>query len=392
MTPQKLFIFAGEHSGDAYGAKLLEALKANAPQMSIYGVGGPLMRQQGLDCVMPMEEFQVMGFVDIVRKLPTIWKQFYAIRNLILETKPDVVVFIDYPGFNLRMAKALRKKGFKGKLVHYICPTVWAWGKGRIKTLADNLDLLLAIFPFEPPLFADTKLDTRFVGHPLIEALDHHHYDPEWARKIGLPSTDNVLALFPGSRTGEITRLLKRQLTAALKLRQREPSLQIALSCADDKQLPLINKIATQCGLTVGKDFYVVPREYTYELMKACRTAIAKSGTVNLELALHGKPCVVVYEVSTLNYLILWYFVRLHLNHYSIVNILCNRLVYPELIADPFTAEELYNTLLPLHIDGEVRNTCLQGCRQVQESLFSTTKTLMASQQAANAIATLCRL
>lgn len=391
-NPSKVFILAGEHSGDVCGGKLLTAMRKLSPGIHAYGVGGPEMRQQGLECVMPMEDFQVMGFVDIVRRFPAIWKQFYAIRDLILKTQPDVAIFIDYPGFNLRLAKSLRKKGYKGKLVHYVCPTVWVWGKGRIKTLADNLDLLLTIFPFEPPLFSDTKLDTRFVGHPLIEALNHHHYDPQWAEKVGITNTDNILALFPGSRTGEITRLLRRQLEAAIRLRNKEPSLQIALSCADEKQLPLIREIACKCGLELGKDFYLVPREHTYDLMKACRTAIAKSGTVNLELALHGKPCVVVYEVSIINYLILWYFIRLHLDHYSIVNILCNRTVYPELIAEPFTSEELFQTLLPLHIDGPDRNACLEGCREVQEGLAGATKSLVASQGAAEAITTLCRV
>ncbi len=384
-----LFLFAGEHSGDVYGGKLLEALNHKFPSLKATGVGGPLMRAQGLDCLMPMEDFQVMGFVDIVRKFPSLYKQFYTLRDHILETKPDVTILIDYPGFNLRLAKALRKKGYQGKLVHYVCPTVWAWGKGRIKTLSENLDLLLTIFPFEPPLFTSTGLKTIFVGHPLIEKMQQHQYDANWKYKIEMPAQGNVIALFPGSRAGEVTRLLKRQLQAAMKLRQEDPEIVIGISCTDASLKTLITKIAQECDVKIGTDAFLVPREYTYDLMKDCRTAIAKSGTINLELALHHKPTVVVYEISTINYLILWYVVRLHLDYYSIVNILCNRTVYPELISDPFTAEQLYETLLPLHRDGQERETCIEGCKEAEHSLL-TSETQRASYNAASAIQAVC--
>ncbi len=141
--------------------------------------------------------------MDIVRKFPSLYKQFYSIRDHILDAKPDVTILIDYPGFNLRLAKSLRKKGYQGKIVHYVCPTVWAWGKGRIKTLSENLDLLLTIFPFEPPLFASTGLKTVFVGHPLIEKIQQHQYDADWKSKIGMPAQGNLLALFPGSRAAK---------------------------------------------------------------------------------------------------------------------------------------------------------------------------------------------
>lgn len=390
MTQPSLFLFAGEHSGDVHGGKLLASLKQLLPDVQPCGVGGPLMRQEGLHCVLPMEEFQVMGFADIVRKFPTIWKQFHHIRDHILETKPDITVLIDYPGFNLRLAKALRKKGYQGKIVHYICPTIWAWGYDRIQTLVKTLDLLLTIFPFEPPLFANTSLNTRFVGHPLVAAVQSHTYDNQWREKLGIPVSDNLIALFPGSRPGEISRFLKRQLQAALQLKQEDPSIQIAISCTSPEVTPLITEIARELHQQVGKDLYVVPRENSYDLMRACRTAIAKSGTVNLELALHGKPAVVVYEVSLTNYLIMWYVLRLHLDHYSIVNILCERTVYPELLQEDFTPQNVYKALKPLHQDGEARDACIRGCDQAR-ALLGTDQSIIASDQAAKAITTLCR-
>ncbi len=386
-----LFLLAGEHSGDVYGGKLLHALKQKNPSLKAVGVGGPSMRAQGLECLLPMEDFQVMGFGDIVRSLPALFRQFYKLRDHILSTNPMAVVLIDYPGFNLRLAKALRKKGYKGKIVQYVCPTVWIWGKGRIHTLATNVDLLLTIFPFEPALFQKTPLKTVFIGHPLVESLQKHEYDPAWTQKVGLAGPDNIIALFPGSRAGEVMRLFKRQLEASLRLRQQDSSLQIAVSCTDEKLKELITTIADTCGAKVGQDVFLVPREHTYDLMKTCRTAIAKSGTVNLELALHHKPCVVVYEVSTFNYLILWYIVRLHLDFYSIVNILREQQVYPELVTETFSTQQLLDAVAPLHREGLERTTCIEGCRQVQESL-ATSQTQVASQQAATAIGELCLL
>ncbi len=157
--PQRhYFIFAGEASGDLHGGPLVKALKQLNPASTITGVAGPAMRAQGVECLIPMEEFQVMGFSDVLAAFPKLWRQFHQVRDTILTTKPEVVILIDYPGFNLRLAKALRKKGFQGKIVQMICPTVWAWGKNRIHTMVNTLDLLLTIYPFEADCFANTSL------------------------------------------------------------------------------------------------------------------------------------------------------------------------------------------------------------------------------------------
>ncbi len=171
-----LFVFAGEKSGDLHGEKLLEALRAKSPHLKIAGVGGPLMRSKGMQCILPMEEFQVMGFIDVFLSLPKLMRQFYFVAREILRLNPRIVVTIDYPGFNLRLARHLRKKGFKGKLVHFICPSVWAWGKKRIPLMAENLDMLLSILPFEKELFAHTELPVHFVGHPLSERMKAYPY------------------------------------------------------------------------------------------------------------------------------------------------------------------------------------------------------------------------
>ena len=162
-----LFIATGEMSGDLHGAKLIHELLALQPNLQIGAVAGPKMRELPITEFFPMESLRVMGFIDVFLALPKLARQFFAIRNQILKLNPKAVVFIDYPGLHLRLARSLRKKGFKGKLVHFICPTVWAWGKKRIPQMGKTLDLLLTLFPFEKKCFAHTKLPVQYVGHPL---------------------------------------------------------------------------------------------------------------------------------------------------------------------------------------------------------------------------------
>ena len=386
----RIFAVAGEHSGDVYASRLIRQLKEQHSQLQLAGVAGPLMRAEGVEPLLPMEEFQIMGFGAVLAKLPQLYKQFYQVRDTILAQQPDVTLLVDYPGFNLRLAKSLRRKGYQGKLVHYVCPTVWAWGKGRTKTLIQTLDLLLTIFPFEPDIFSDSGLNARFVGHPLVEALQTHNYDDTWTQQIGIPPTGKLLGLFPGSRYGEVKRIIQRQIDAARRLQQSDSSTQIAVSCAGDHVEPLIKEAALRAGLQVDRDLFLVPRRYSYELMRDAHSALACSGTVNLELALHQTPTVVAYEISTANLLIMWYVLRLFLPHYSIVNILCDRRVFPEFMIDKFSAEDLYQALHPLHVEGQTRDRCLEGCQEAYEALSPSTEA-EASKVAANTVTELIR-
>ena len=320
------FILAGEASGDLHGRELMRALKGIDPSLSLRGVGGPRMRREGLLVDLPMEEFQVMGFSAVLKQLPRLWKHFFYLRDLIIEAKPSAVILIDYPGFNLRLARALRQKGFKGKLVQYICPSVWAHGKKRIQTLISSFDLLLTIFPFEASYFSQSPLKVEYIGHPLVETIHNHSYEASWASQVGLSSTAHLVAFFPGSRSAEIKRHLPLQLKVAALLKEKHPEIQLAFSCSPE----IFYEHAPN---HFPQDLCLVPSHYNYELMQACRVAIAKSGTVTLELALHHVPTVVHYSLSSFDYLIAKYILRLSLPHYCIVNLLSNKEVFPELMA-----------------------------------------------------------
>ena len=377
-----LFILAGEHSGDLHGSHLVAALKQQNPSLKIRGIAGPKMRDQGVETLLPMEEFEVMGFAQIVARLPRIWKQFHYIRDHILATKPKGVILVDYPGFNIRLAQALRKKGYQGRIVQFICPTVWAWGKNRIPKMVESLDLLLTIFPFEPAIFSNTSLKAQFVGHPLIESLNKYKYQEDWHEKTGIDLKQHLLAIFPGSRRMEVAHNLEKQIYAAKKLKEEKPDLKVAISCARPEYQELIEEQLKTKGFTIGYDAFVVPSEYSYELMRACQTAIAKSGTVTLELALHRKPAVVVYEVYLLNAIIARYVMGINLKHYSIVNILGEKEIYPELITYRYSADKLFDLLKEMDSDTPLRKAAIAGCDEVRNKMRES----RSSQEAAQAI------
>lgn len=365
------FLFAGEASGDLHGGHLMQSLQRFNPWDScqMTGVGGPSMRAQGLDPLLPMENFAVMGFSDVLKSLPKLWKQFYIVRDAILKQKPDAVILIDYPGFNLRLAKALRRKGFKGKIVQYICPTVWAHSAGRIDHMAQTLDMLLTIFPFEADYFSHTSLWVHYIGNPLMEDIQRYAYDLQWIDRIGLKSKEHLVALFPGSREGEIARNLPFQLEVAALFKKQIPQAFFGLSYAEEHLLPLIHHHIERSSLRLGKDILLIPKYYRYELMRDCQTALAKSGTVTLELALHKRPSVVTYQVSALNYFMAKYLLRLKLSHYCIVNILKGQTIFPEHIGRHLKADRTAADLIRLHRDVLSRQVIQQACEDIQTNL-----------------------
>lgn len=378
----KLFIFAGELSGDMHGGRLIQALRTLLPTLQVTGVAGPSLRMQGVEGPLSMEDFAIMGFSDVLRAFPRLYKQFYQLRDDILNTEPDVVLFVDAPSLSLRMARALRKCNYQGKIVQYVCPTVWAWGKGRTEEMAKTFDLLLTIYPFEAAHFSHTPLPVEYVGNPVHELIQEHSYDGDWSKLFGIRNLEKLVALFPGSRLGEIKRNLPMQLAAVQLMRKQDPETPIAISCAQESHHPLLRRLLDKSGFSTHQNIFFVPNCYNYDLMRHCRSAIAKSGTVTLELALHQTPTVVMYQLSSLNRLIAKYALRLNLPHYCIVNILNDKTTFPELIAQGCTPHTLYEQLHQLHRNGDARTQCLHACKQVQ-ALF---KEKDASMRAARAI------
>ncbi|HEX2579373.1 MAG TPA: lipid-A-disaccharide synthase [Rhabdochlamydiaceae bacterium] len=329
-------------------------------QLKIMGIGGPKMRAAGMKTIFPMENLQVMGFIDVLFALPHLIRCFNKTVDAILKTQPKAVVTIDYPGFNLRLARALRKKGFQGKICHYVCPSVWAWGKKRISLMAENLDLLLSILPFEKHLFSNTNLTVEYIGHPLVQKLSvQENPDPQ------------LIAFFPGSRTKEIERNFPYFIRLIESLKD---SYRCVVSVSQEKYRPLLKKMAPNLPLAT-------PAE-----MKKLKPflAVAKSGTITLELALQGIPTVVTYAVSPLDVFLAKHLFKISLPYYALPNLIANKPLFPELIGPALSDETLLQEVKNLITNHDrAQSACL--------SLQTILGTENANQRAAQLILTLLK-
>jgi lipid-A-disaccharide synthase len=336
-----IFIIAGEPSGDLHGSSLIQTLLNQKKDLIIGAVSGPKMRQHKIKTYFQSESLEVMGFTDVFFALPRILKLFFSLRKKILELNPKAVVTIDYPGFNLALCKSLRNSGYKGKLIHYICPSIWAWKKHRINKMEKCLDLLLTILPFETDLFLNSSLKACYVGHPLVEARTQFNPSKNFRECFGFTKEEKILAIFPGSRKQEISKNLPLMLKAAEQLRRKDPKLRIAIS----KGHP--NSPGT------------IPSSFTYDLMNNAHVAIAKSGTITLELALFQVPTIVVYAINKFDYWIAKSLLKIKTNFISLPNIILNQQLFPELYGPTFCLLLLSEELTKLWFQpDEVKHEC----------------------------------
>ncbi len=377
-----LFVFAGETSGDVHGAAILKRLKELYPSLKIAGVAGPKMRELGLDLFMPMENFQVMGYSAVFKSIFRLIYLFKATERYILKSNPKAVLFIDFPGFNLRMAKALCKKHFPGKLIHYICPTVWAHGKNRIYTLDKTLDSLLSIFPFEHNYFKTTSIKPTYVGHPLIEHTQKNNYDPLFKERYGIARHKPLIGLFPGSRVHEIDQNLPKMLQACQLFREKNSNPIFVISVAEPKLKKLIEKQVADSKLTLNKDVFLVPSVENFNLMSSIESSLATSGTITFELAVMQVPTVVVYHLSKFNAFIARYVIRIHMPYYCIVNIICKKHIFPELYHVDFTAEKTAKALIEINKPNSyLRKNSISGCVEMLKIMGSDKSPSMLAAQ-----------
>ena len=385
MSLDSCFIFVGEHSGDLHASALMAAMRRIKPAVEFSGVGGPLMQREGLHLLFPFEEMHLFGAMEILWRLPSLIKRFYQTCDWILRKKPDAVILVDSPEWNLRLGISLRRAGYSGRIIYYIAPTVWAWRKGRIKQLEKFADLLLCIFPFELPYFKGSPFLTQFVGHPLLDRIAQEPVNEAWRESCGIPEAKRALALFPGSRRSEIDRLFPRMLEVTKQLKRNDPELQIMISSADTAFNSPIQDHLQRAQLMNHPSYVCVPSAHRYAMMRSAQCALAKSGTVTLELALHGVPSAVVYDLSPCDRWIAWYLARIRLPFYCIVNILAGTQVYPEWVKEPFQPHLVAKELLLLQEEGERRRFVIDACHKIREQLGAQ-EGKSASDRAAEAI------
>ncbi len=369
MKDYDLFIFAAEDSADVHGANLIKELLDKNPDLKILDVASPRIRQYNIDIFMSMEDFHVMGFIDVIFSLHKLIKHFFSLRKKILKENPKACVFIDYPDFTLRLEKSLRKKGYRNKLIHYVSPTVWAWREKRADEMAKHLDMLLTIFPFEKKYYSHTNLDVKYIGHPLFNLLKDVKKEKVEKKLIGI---------FPGSRKTEIERNLPLQLEVCKRLLIDDDTLHFAVS---ETHSELIRSIFEKHELDISK-FTFFSFKKNYELMPKLKFAMATSGTINLELALNRVPTVVNFAIKPLDVFIARKILKINLRFYSIVNILVNEEIFFELYGPNLSELSLYEFSKKMLYDEKVRKNCYLGLERVIETLKSED----ANRQAAELI------
>jgi len=329
---QTLLVIAGEDSGDLHGAELLRELKARRPGLRIVGVGGPRMTPLLDRKLADVKDLAVVGFIEVIRHLPRLNRLFKQILVAAAEEGISAALLIDYPGFNLRLAKALRQQQPAVKLHQYVCPQVWAWKKGRIPQLGTGLDTLYCLFDFEPELFRGYPVDARFVGHPLVELVKPECDRGLFFGETGLDPARPLVALLPGSRRGEIERLLPPMAELATRWRQERPEVQWVLPVAPTLDPAFIR-------LHLGEAPVTLVEGRTYAARAYADAALVASGTATLETALLGTPFAVVYRLNALTYQMARCIVKVP--HFGLANVVAGREVAPELLQDEVNARRL---------------------------------------------------
>ncbi len=349
-----VLLLAGEPSGDAHGAALAAALRRAAPDIRMRGTGGPRMARAGVELIAGLDDLAVMGFVEVLPRLAFFSRLARAIDRILTEDDVALVVPIDYPGFNMRMARTAKRRGVP--VLYYIAPQVWAWRPGRARALAAFADQVAVVLPFEVDFLRGYGVAAEFVGHPLLDRADEPPDRETFCRRWGLAPDRPLLALLPGSRAQEIARHLGVFTAAAESARRARPDVQ-----------PVVSRAATlPAELFSDVPFPVV--EDAHGLLRHASAALVKSGTATLEAALEGTPSVVVYRTSALTWALAKRLVRVE--SVALPNLVTGERIVPELLQERATAEALSRELLPLMDLDDPRRACqIEGLARVRSSL-----------------------
>ncbi len=344
-----LHIIAGEVSGDTHASGLIQELQALDSSMRFTGLGGPRMRQvAGQGITDWVETAGVVGLWEVLKMYSYFKKKLEATVAQVLTEQPAAVILVDYPGFNLRVAKKLRASGYTGKLLYYISPQVWAWKKGRVKTMAKVLDLMICIFPFEKDFYEQSGLRTEFSGHPMVDRVITLKRD--WPRERWL------VGWFPGSRLNEVSRLFPVMLQAAYAIRMQVPQVRFCMSAANETLANEMRHMADAAGVPEAKTW--VETGTVYDLMQRCQVGAVASGTATLEAACFGLPYALVYKVNAVTFAVAKMVVKI--KKIGIINVLAQRDVVRELVQGDLTSDSLAAEIVSL-LTNDARRQALEA-------------------------------
>lgn len=357
----KIMMSAGEASGDMHAAAVAAELKRIMPDADLFGMGGADMRKSGVRIIYDIENLGIIGVVEVIRHIPFFFRLRAFLKKAMVEEKPDVLVCVDYPGFNMKLAHVAKELGIP--VIYYIAPTIWAWNKGRAKNIVRDVEQVASIFPFEAEAYRKAGARVTFVGHPLAdtvkpsmsfeEAMDYFHGNPDKKRVL----------LMPGSRKNEVAGLLPVMIQAAEKLAEKEECqffIPRASTISKEMLLSIIGKTSLSIEITEG---------HQHDLMQICTACVASSGTATLETALMELPTVLVYKLAPFT----WFLANLlvHVKYAGLPNLLLGREVTPELLQDRARAENIVSILLPWLQDEKARQKNIEEIREVRKALGS---------------------
>lgn len=363
MTSPLVYIIAGEPSGDLLAARLMAALKQLTDRsVRFAGIGGEAMRAEGLESLFPQADLAVMGFAEVVPRIPKILARLRQTLNDIEAKQPALIVTVDSWGFTGRVAKALKEKGSAIPRLHYVAPMVWAWKEKRARSLAKYVDRLLCLLPNEPAYFARHGLTAVHVGHSVLERLGERGDGQGFRARHSIPATAPVLCVLPGSRTSETSRLLPVFAETAERMAERFPGLHLVIPTVETVSESVRRAVA---GWRVPA--LVVGNEEKWDAFASSDAALAASGTVALELAVSSVPMVIAYRVAPLTAMLARRL--LTIKYVCLLNLLVDRPVVPELLQENCTPGGLTEALTPLMTDGPVRREQLEGCAEALKAL-----------------------
>ena len=356
----RIGVLAGEASGDILGARVLQALRQHFDEVVIEGIGGPLMEAQGLCSMFPMERLSVMGFVEPLKRLPELLRIRRTVFEHFRDNPPDLFLGIDSPDFNLRLERRLRECGIK--TAHLVSPSVWAWRQGRIKKIKKSVDLMLCLFPFETKIYQENAVPAQFVGHPLADELPLRLDSVAARDSLQLQNHGKLLAMLPGSRSAEVSRLAPVFLAAARLLWQQNPELKFVMPAANAAREQELRELLAQQGdlpitLVSGR---------SREVMAAADAVLLASGTATLEAALVKRPMVVTYRMAAFSWWLVTKLVKI--SFAALPNVLAGRSLVPELLQDAATPEAAAAAVAPL-LSGEASAEQLQAFDQIHSQL-----------------------
>ncbi|OGP93512.1 MAG: lipid-A-disaccharide synthase [Deltaproteobacteria bacterium RBG_16_48_10] len=360
MNSKKILMIAGEASGDLHGTHLVEAIHRIDPHVQFLGVGGAGLERAGMKILYPSRALSVVGITEVLPKIRSILKALRILKQSLDQEKPDLVVLIDFPDFNLRLAKQAYQRNIP--VLYYISPQVWAWRSGRVKQIARWVKKMIVFFPFEVPIYENAGVDVHWVGHPLIDIAKPTLSREEALRQFGLDPKRIAIGLLPGSRPSEIERLLPTLLDAGRLLQKEIPTLQFIIPLASSISRAMVSSFLEKTSLPV-----TLIKDQTYDVMNISELLITASGTATLEGGILGTPMVILYKVSRLSYWIGR--VLVHVDHIGLINLVAGERIVPELIQEEATPQRIAEEALRILKDPTLRQRMRESMTEVRQSL-----------------------